>query len=195
MATNNALEGYIDRLERLLEERAGLNADMGEIYQEAKDAGYQPKLMREIIRERAMEPDARAERESMLNLYRNQLGMLADLPLGEAAMKSAAEAPLAGRKGGKSKRGKQAETAADAVDEGAEGLADPTPITSGRKKAAPVATGTGHSHGAGAEAAEKGRPRDENPHPEGTMSHAEWDAGWLSAKQPAGEPAAEAAVA
>lgn len=189
MTTNNALEGYIERLERLLEERAGLNEDMAEIYQEAKDAGFVPKLMREIIRERAMEPDARVERENMLNLYRNQLGMLADLPLGEAAMKSAAEAPLAGRGSGKGKRGKQAEAAADAVDEGAEGLADPTPITSGRKKAAPRATGTGHSHGAGAEAAEKGRPRDENPHPDGSISHAEWDAGWTSVAQPATEPA------
>lgn len=190
MATNNALQGYIERLETLIEERAGLTADMAEIYQEAKDAGFVPKLMREVIRERAMEPDARAERENMLDLYRQQLGMLADLPLGAAALKSAAEAPLAGKKG---KRGKAAAKADDAADQDASGAEDTTPMNGrGRKKAAPAATGTGFSHAAGLEAGQADRPRDENPHPAGTVSHAEWDAGWLAATAPA--PAAETGV-
>lgn len=182
MGSNNALQGYIERLEVLIEERAGLTADMAGIYQEAKDAGFVPKLMREVIRERAMEPDARAERENMLDLYRRQLGMLADLPLGAAALKSAAEAPLTGKKG---KRGKTAAKAEDETD-GDAGAADTTPMNGrGRKKAAPEATGTGYSHAAGLEAGQNGRPRDENPHPGGTVSHAEWDAGWVSAKAPA----------
>lgn len=185
----NALQGYIERLETLLEERASLNEDMAAIYQEAKDAGFVPKLMREIIRERAMEEDAREERANMLDLYRQQLGMLSDTPLGEAALRSAAEAPAPGRRG---KRGKAAAKGTEETPEPG-GVVDETPLSGGRrKKDKPEATGTGFSHGAGAEAGAKGRPRSDNPHPVGTMSHAEWDAGWLSTstKPPApAEPA------
>ena len=83
------LLSIVERFERLASEIADLRTDQKEIMSEAKSAGYDPKIIRALIRERAEDEDKRAEREALLETYRAALGSLADLPLGAAAMEAA----------------------------------------------------------------------------------------------------------
>ena len=85
--SDTALRSYVDRIESLEEEIKGLQADRSEVYKEAKDDGFDPKIIREIVKERKLTAQQRREREELLDTYRKALGMLADSPLGEAAMR------------------------------------------------------------------------------------------------------------
>ena len=78
------LRSLVERIERLEEEKKALADDIKDIYTEAKSAGYDPKALRQVIRERRMNAADRQEREALLDVYRHALGMLADLPLGRA---------------------------------------------------------------------------------------------------------------
>jgi len=69
------LKSFIERIERLEEEKAGIAADIKEVYSEAKGTGFEVKVMRQIIRLRKMESDARREQEELLDLYMRALGM------------------------------------------------------------------------------------------------------------------------
>lgn len=80
------LRSLIARVERLEEEKAAIAADIKDVYAEAKSQGYCVKTMRAIVRLRKIEADDRREQEELLELYKGALGMLADLPLGEAAI-------------------------------------------------------------------------------------------------------------
>lgn len=80
------LRSLIERIERLNEETEALAADRKEVFAEARSAGFDVKAMRELIRLRKMEPQALREREEILELYKVALGMLADTPLGAAAL-------------------------------------------------------------------------------------------------------------
>lgn len=84
------LRSLVERIERLEEEKAAIAGDIREVFSEAKAAGFDTKVMRQVIRERKMEADDRAEQQALLNLYRKALGMLADTPLGEAAIRRVA---------------------------------------------------------------------------------------------------------
>src|SRR4029077_8651979 len=86
-----ALRGYVSRVENLHEQRDALNADIREVYAEAKDAGFDTTTLREIVREQRMDSEARTARYAMLDQYRQALGMLADTPLGQAAGETPAE--------------------------------------------------------------------------------------------------------
>jgi uncharacterized protein (UPF0335 family) len=86
MVNRDALNGYVDRIEALHNERDELNESIREVYKEAKDAGFDTTVVREIVRELRMERDARLSRYALLDSYRQALGMLADTPLGEAAL-------------------------------------------------------------------------------------------------------------
>ena len=85
------LRSYIERIERLEEEKKGLSDDILVVFAEAKSAGFDTKIMRQIVRERKMNAVDRQEREALLDVYRNALGMLADTPLGQVAMQRAAQ--------------------------------------------------------------------------------------------------------
>lgn len=85
------LKALVERIERLEEEKAGLASDIRDIFTEAKGNGFDVKALRAIIRLRKQDADERAEHEAILDTYKHALGMLADLPLGQAAMKRAAE--------------------------------------------------------------------------------------------------------
>lgn len=65
----------IERVERLEEERQGVVGDIKDVYAEAKAVGYDVKILRQIVRLRTMDPDARLEMESILALYKTALGM------------------------------------------------------------------------------------------------------------------------
>lgn len=85
------LRSFIERIERLEEEKKALADDIKEVYSEAKGTGFDTKVMRQVIRLRKMESADRQEQEAMRDLYMSALGMLADLPLGQAAMERVRE--------------------------------------------------------------------------------------------------------
>lgn len=84
------LRSIVERIERLEEERKALGSDIKDIYAEAKSAGFDVKVLRQLIRIRKQEPAEVEELESLLDVYRHALGMLADTPLGTAALKRVA---------------------------------------------------------------------------------------------------------
>lgn len=65
----------IERIERLEEEKKGLNDDIKDVYLESKATGYDPKIMRQILRLRKMQPHDRQEQEAILQTYLSALGM------------------------------------------------------------------------------------------------------------------------
>lgn len=69
------LRSLIERIERLEEERKALGNDIKDIFAEAKSAGFDVKVMRQIIRIRKQEPAEVEEQESLLDVYRRALGM------------------------------------------------------------------------------------------------------------------------
>lgn len=70
------LKSFIERIERLEEEKAATATDIKEVYAEAKGTGFDVKTMRQIIRLRKMESADRAEQEELLDLYKRALGMI-----------------------------------------------------------------------------------------------------------------------
>ena len=69
------LASYVERIERLEEEKTNLLADIKEVYGEAKALGYDVKILRQIIRLRKMEDHERSETEEILEVYKRALGM------------------------------------------------------------------------------------------------------------------------
>jgi len=69
------LRSFVDRIERLEEERAALSADIREVYSEAKGEGFDTKTMRQVVRLRKLDKADFQEREAMLDLYLGALGM------------------------------------------------------------------------------------------------------------------------
>ncbi|WP_419900440.1 DUF2312 domain-containing protein [Roseomonas sp. USHLN139] len=69
------LRSIIERVERLEEERKALADDIKDIFSEAKAAGFEVKVIRQIIRLRKQEPAEVEEQETLLDLYRRALGM------------------------------------------------------------------------------------------------------------------------
>jgi uncharacterized protein (UPF0335 family) len=70
------LKSFIDRIERLEEERTALSADIREVYAEAKGTGFDTKIMRQIIRLRKMDKADYQEQEALLELYKRAMDML-----------------------------------------------------------------------------------------------------------------------
>jgi uncharacterized protein (UPF0335 family) len=69
------LRSIIERIERLEEERKALGSDIKDIYAEAKSAGFDVKVLRQLISIRRKEPAEVEEQESLLDVYRRALGM------------------------------------------------------------------------------------------------------------------------
>lgn len=69
------LNQIVARIERLEEEKKALSSDIKDIMAEAKSAGFDVKVIREIIRIRKQEPAEVEEHETLLDLYRRALGM------------------------------------------------------------------------------------------------------------------------
>jgi len=66
---------FIERIERLEEEKKGIADDVKDVYAEAKSSGYDTKTMRAIVRLRRMESHARQEADALLETYRSALGL------------------------------------------------------------------------------------------------------------------------
>ena len=86
------LRSVVERIERLEEEKKGIADDIRDIYAEAKGDGFDVKALMAIVRLRKQDADKRAEHEAILEAYMHALGMLADLPLGQAAIERATSA-------------------------------------------------------------------------------------------------------
>jgi uncharacterized protein (UPF0335 family) len=70
------LKSFVERIERLEEERKALSNDIKEVYAEAKGTGFDIKTMRQIVRIRRIDKDDLDEQETLLDLYKRALGML-----------------------------------------------------------------------------------------------------------------------
>ncbi|MDX1974948.1 MAG: DUF2312 domain-containing protein [Rickettsiales bacterium] len=73
------LRGIIQRVEKLEEEKAGIGADIRDVFAEAKGNGFDVKAIRQIIKLRKMDESEREEQETVLDTYRRALGMLPEL--------------------------------------------------------------------------------------------------------------------
>ena len=69
------LRSYIERIERLEEEKKALSDDIREIYSEAKGTGFDIKVLRHVVRLRKMDTSDRNEMEQVLEVYKRALGM------------------------------------------------------------------------------------------------------------------------
>lgn len=69
------LKAFVERIERLEEEKAGIAGDIREIFSEAKGNGFDTKVMRQIIALRKKDRAERQEAEAILELYMQALGM------------------------------------------------------------------------------------------------------------------------
>ena len=70
---SDRLRSFVERIERLEEEKRALAADIREVYSEAKGAGFDIKVMRQLIRLRKMDEDDRKQMEDILNTYERAL--------------------------------------------------------------------------------------------------------------------------
>lgn len=69
------LKAFIERLERMEEEKAAVMDDIKEIYAEAKAVGFEPKIIRKVLKIKNMDQSKRQEEESLLDIYMLALGM------------------------------------------------------------------------------------------------------------------------
>lgn len=79
------LLSFIERIERLEQEKSCLLQDIAEVKKEAKGCGFDVKTINRIVKERRQTQEQIQEEQALLELYRAALGMLHDTPLGEAA--------------------------------------------------------------------------------------------------------------
>lgn len=167
------LLSLIERIERLEEERKQLAEDVKDIFAEAKSAGFDPKVMKQMIKERKLSPSQREEWSALCDMYRAALGMLDGTPLGEHARKRferKPEPPAAG--------GPDAAAAGGAPGEGAEAApGEDAPAA----PAEPSAEDLLKARAEGAAAAKAGRKVVENPYAAGDRRRAAWDEGWCAA--------------
>ena len=73
--TADRLRGFIERVERLEEEKKAIADDIKEVYGEAKSLGFDTKIMRKIVSLRKLEQQERMEQEELIDVYKHALGM------------------------------------------------------------------------------------------------------------------------
>ncbi|MEO0620003.1 MAG: DUF2312 domain-containing protein [Pseudomonadota bacterium] len=76
--TAKQLKAFVERVERLEEEKAALASDIREVFAEAKSVGFDTKVMRQIVRIRKQDTNERMEQEAVLETYLRALGMAPD---------------------------------------------------------------------------------------------------------------------
>ena len=72
---DDKLKSFIERIERLSEEKKNINFDIKEVFSEAKSSGYDTTIMRKILALCKMDIDERLEQETLLKTYKNSLGI------------------------------------------------------------------------------------------------------------------------
>ncbi|MCL4168394.1 UNVERIFIED_CONTAM: hypothetical protein GTU68_061055 [Idotea baltica] len=74
------LRAFVERIERLEEEKKVISDDIKDVYAEAKGNGYDVKILRKVVSLRKKQPHEREEEEAVLDLYLHALGMAAEVP-------------------------------------------------------------------------------------------------------------------
>jgi len=69
------LKSFIERVERLSEERDAISGDIREVMAEAKASGFEVKILRQIVRLRKMDAQERSEQDQLLDVYKAAIGM------------------------------------------------------------------------------------------------------------------------
>ncbi len=69
------LKQYVERIERLEEEKKGIADDIRDAFAEIKNAGFDVKTVRQVLKLRKLQPHDRAEQEELLELYKAAIGM------------------------------------------------------------------------------------------------------------------------
>ena len=72
--SHGQLKAFVERIERMAEERQEINEDIKEIYAEAKGNGYNTKVLRKLIARRKQDRDARLEEDALLEIYEGVFG-------------------------------------------------------------------------------------------------------------------------
>jgi uncharacterized protein (UPF0335 family) len=75
--TGEYLLQYIQRIERLEQDKTQVSEDIKSVYSEAKNNGFYPKIMKEVVKMRKLEQSERDEKETLLDLYMKAIGMKA----------------------------------------------------------------------------------------------------------------------
>lgn len=70
------LKSFVERIEKLDEERSAIGDDIRDVYGEAKGVGYDVKTIRKIVALRKLDAADRAEQETLLDVYKHALGMV-----------------------------------------------------------------------------------------------------------------------
>ena len=153
------LKAFVQRLERLEEDKAAIAEDIKGVYAEAKSNGFDVKALRKIIAIRKKAEHERMEEEAILATYMASLGMLSDLPLGQAATKG-----MIGHNSGASQEAQEA------------GEARPHPQ---------IAADLERARERGREAAEDNRPAMDNPYLHADPRHAAWEEGFMGDRRAA----------
>jgi uncharacterized protein (UPF0335 family) len=86
--TNNQITSIVQRIERLEDEKSQIAEDIKDVYTEAKGNGFDPKIIRKVVALRKMDQAKRLEEQALIATYMDALGMLADTPLGQAALRN-----------------------------------------------------------------------------------------------------------
>lgn len=71
------LKSFVERIEKMTEERDAINGDIKDVYSEAKGVGYDTKTIRKVVALRKMDAADRAEQETLLDVYCHALGVFA----------------------------------------------------------------------------------------------------------------------
>jgi uncharacterized protein (UPF0335 family) len=87
------LKSFVQRIERLEEEKKALADDIRSIYAEAEDNGFDMKALRTVIRMRKQDAKEREAQQAIVDTYLVALGMLSDTPLGRSAVERAVASP------------------------------------------------------------------------------------------------------
>lgn len=74
-ATAQQLKAFVERVERLEEEKKGISDDIKDVYAEAKGNGFDIKVLRKIVSIRKQDANERKEQDEILSLYLQALGM------------------------------------------------------------------------------------------------------------------------
>lgn len=73
-SNDDRLKSFVERAERLMVDKENVAADIRELFKEAKGTGYDPKIMRQLIKLRAMDASDRQEQEELLQSYADAVG-------------------------------------------------------------------------------------------------------------------------
>ena len=180
------LRSFIERLERLEADKADIAADIRQVKAEAKGAGYDVKVINEVLKQRRMDAAARNEFLELVDAYKHALGMLSDTPLGQAAVDAAKKDTKKGATGktkpaAKSDPAKPDNKAAPAKPDNKAMAPKPETIAAAAIGPEWAADDDAKAADRGAKAHAAGKPITANPYPPKDKRRPVWDRAWRAA--------------